>query len=237
MKVHIWDGVAMTKILVLADIHGHADQAEAAVARNPDAEYIFIAGDLTNFGNEENARHVIRAIGADGKPRTIVAVAGNCDNDSVRKYINVEGFDVEGKILDLPFARVVGAGGGLKRAGITCFERSENQLREALGNQIRAVKQANHPLPLIVLTHTPPYGTNADQHGGWHVGSKAFATLMIEHLPKIWICGHIHESRCVSLEDGTLVVNPGPCGAGYHALMEIGTDATGELRIRAELSR
>ena len=227
----------MTKILVLADIHGHADQAKAAVSRNLDADYIFIAGDLTNFGNEESARHVIQAIRADGKSRPIAAVAGNCDNDSVRKYISAEGLGVEGRILEFPFARIVGAGGGLKRAGITCFERTESQLKAALEGQIRAARRAALPLPLVVLTHTPPYGTNADQRGDWHVGSKAFASLMNEHLPEVWICGHIHESRCVSLEDGSLVVNPGPCGAGCYAVLEIGADAAGELRIRAELSR
>jgi len=227
----------MTKILVLADIHGHADQAEAAVSRNPDADYIFIAGDLTNFGNEESARHVIEALSIDGKIRTIVTVAGNCDNESVRKYINAEGLCVEGRTLEFPFARVVGAGGGLKRAGITCFERTESQLKAALEGQISTAGRSIRQLPLVVLTHTPPYGTNADQRGDWHVGSKAFASLMIEHMPKVWICGHIHESRCVSLEDGSLVVNPGPCGAGCHALLEIDMDAAGELRIKAELSR
>ena len=227
----------MTKILVLADIHGHADLAKAAVSRHPDADYIFIAGDLTNFGNGESARQLIQALRADGKIRTIISVAGNCDNESVRKYISDEGLGVEGKILEFPFARVVGAGGGLKRAGITCFERTESQLEKALKDQLYSAGRASRPLPLIVLTHTPPYGTNADQRGDWHVGSKAFAALMIEHVPKVWICGHIHESRCVSLEDGSLVVNPGPCGAGCHAVLEIGPDAAGELRIQAELSR
>jgi uncharacterized protein len=228
----------MTKILVLADIHGHADLAEAAVARNSDAECIFIAGDLTNFGSEESARHVIKALRADGRTRAILMVAGNCDNDSVRKYIETEGLNVEGRVLDFPFGRLVGAGGGLKRAGITCFERTEKQLAEALSRQLAAAaEKALKPLPLVVLTHTPPYGTNADQRGDWHVGSKAFAALMIEYLPKVWICGHIHESRSISLEDGTLVVNPGPCGAGFYAVLEIGADAAGEFRVRAELSR
>jgi len=228
----------MTKILVLADIHGHADLAEAAVARNPDVDYILVAGDLTNFGNEESARRVIRALRADGGTRTIVMVAGNCDNDSVRKYIDTEGLNIEGKVLDFPFGRLVGAGGGLKRAGITCFERTEKQLAKALSGQLAAAtEKALEHLPLLVLTHTPPYGTNADQRDERHVGSKAFAALMVEYVPKVWICGHIHESRSISLEDGTLVVNPGSCGVGYYALLKIGADPAGELHVQAELSR
>ncbi|PKL05800.1 MAG: hypothetical protein CVV53_07620, partial [Spirochaetae bacterium HGW-Spirochaetae-9] len=91
--------------------------------------------------------------------------------------------------------------------------------------------------PLIVLTHSPPYGTNADKHGEAHVGSQSFARLMLEFCPAVWICGHIHESRCVSLEDGTLVINPGPCNAGCYGILEIQIGPGGKFTAGAYLSR
>jgi Icc-related predicted phosphoesterase len=61
--------------------------------------------------------------------------------------------------------------------------------------------------------------------------------MLLEYAPDVWICGHIHESRCVSLEDGTLVVNPGPCGSGCHAILEIKEGPDGKALVRAELSK
>lgn len=230
-------GVSMPKALALADIHGNAGNVEAIIHRHSDAEYVFIAGDLTNFGNEGDARRVVEALSCDGRRRTVAAVSGNCDPLSVRRFLGAEGYDIEGKIMELPVGRVVGAGGGLKRAGITSFERTEDELRNALLDQLLAVRQKPSRLPLIVLTHTPPYGTNADKRHDRHVGSREFASLIQEYGPKIWICGHIHESPCVSLEDETLIVNPGPCGHGNYAIIQFAAEPEGRGTIRAELSR
>lgn len=227
----------MFKILVLSDIHGRSDMAAAIAARHPDIEFVFIAGDLTNFGNEESLRQVIDALGSDGRKRNIYAVAGNCDTKPVRRLIGLEGLDVEGRVVELPFATLVGAGGGLKSAGITSFERSENELIEALSPRLTEAARKVRDLPLIVLSHTPPYGTNADARGENHVGSKAFARMMGMHKPDVWICGHIHESRSVSKEDGTLVLNPGPCSGGCHAILEIGKGPDGIFLVRAQLFR
>jgi hypothetical protein len=179
----------------------------------------------------------MRALGSAGNERVICAVAGNCDPAAARRYLRSEGFDVEGSLRDFPYARLVGAGGGLRRAGITSFERNESELEAALGPQLWTANEKGKDKPLIVLTHTPPYGTNADRHAEKHVGSRIFARLMLDYCPDVWICGHIHESTCVSLEDGTLVVNPGPCGCGCHAVLEIGSSPDGEVLVRAELFR
>lgn len=226
----------MTKILLLSDIHGRGDMAATVVSRHPDIDYVFIAGDITNFGNVESVRSVVKALASDSKKPRIFAVAGNCDTKPARQYMSEKGLDVEGRVHELPFAALVGAGGGLRRAGITSFERNENELIAALSLPLTsAVREGLRPL--IVLTHTPPYGTNADCHGENHVGSKGFARMMVIHRPDVWICGHIHESRCVSLEDGTLVVNPGPCSSGCHAILEIEESPDGNSLVRAQLFR
>lgn len=231
-------GGLVKKILVLSDIHGRGDMAARIIALHPDIDTILIAGDITNFGSVDEARSVRARILSDGKPRSIYAVAGNCDPLPVRQYLKAEGIDVEGSVCRLDFAYLVGAGGGLKRAGLTSFERTESELEAALRPRLASIKpRLESAKPLIVLTHSPPYGTNADLHGEAHVGSFSFARLMLEFSPEVWICGHIHESRCVSLEDGSLVINPGPCSAGCYGILEIKESPGEKSSARAYLSR
>lgn len=225
----------MSKILLLSDIHGRADMAAAAAARHPEAESILIAGDITNFGGADSAEAVLAAIAAAGAARVAAAVPGNCDRAGARRYLSAQGLDPEGRVLSLPFAVLVGIGGGLRRAGITSFERTEKEFYEILSPQFQAARRGKSAKPLIALTHSPPYGTNADRRGEQHVGSFAFARLMEEYSPHVWICGHIHESSCVSTEDGTLIINPGPCASGCYALLDIGESSGKGFSLKAEL--
>ena len=210
--------------------------ASAVANKYPDIDQILIAGDITNFGDADVARSVVSALMGNRKSRALSVVAGNCDPLSVRRYLGAANLTIEGRKLEMPFGTLVGAGGGLKRAGLTSFERTENELKEALENWL-ALAGREGRRPLIVLTHNPPYGTNADRLGGKHVGSMEYARMILEYMPDVWVCGHIHESRCVSLEDGTLVVNPGPCSCGCHAILEIKEGPDGKALVRAELFR
>ncbi len=228
-------------MLVLSDIHGHAEVAKALAARYPDINGILIAGDITDFGKAENVRAVVDAVMPHSGVLGLRAVSGNCDTLSARRFLAESGLDLESQVFETEDFIALGAGGGLRRAGITSFERSEGELEAALGPNLDAAAKKEGPCPrtrpLIVVTHSPPYGTNADVHGGMHVGSKIFSSLMSRYNPEIWICGHIHESRCVSLEDDTLVINPGPCALGYHALLEMRREGEGLApKVRAYLS-
>ncbi len=224
------------KVLAVADIHGRADRLAAIVARHPDAAFVFIAGDITGFGNEGDARNVIEAASSDGKIRRVLAVAGNCDPPEVRKFLEREGYSVESRAVDLGFARVVGSGGGLYRGGHTSFERDEEELlvslEKALGDSSAPgrVGQA-----LVVVSHNPPFDSDADFRFGRHVGSRSFGSLMRDREPDLWLCGHIHESRCASMEGSCLVVNPGPAAYGNYALLEFVPAEKGR-RVRAALS-
>lgn len=211
----------MKKILVLADIHGHVGELGEVLASNPGISLILVAGDLTNFGSAEAAARVLAELKAAPGTPAIALVPGNCDPVSARREFDASGYSVDGALRDFAFCRVAGSGGGLRRAGITSFERTEAELRAGLEEALQGRPVGQSDIPLIVLTHSPPYGTNADSVRGFHSGSMAFADLMSSTMPAIWVCGHIHESRCVSLEDGTLVVNPGPCASGCYAVIEI----------------
>jgi Icc-related predicted phosphoesterase len=192
---------------------------------NPGIEGILIAGDITNFGNADAVRRVLDGLEAPRRDAGCPWGLGQLRHLSARRYFSASGLDLEAGGFESSELFILGAGGGLRRAGITSFERSEGSWKAALGPGLDAANKKKGPRPrtrpLIAVTHSPPYGTNADLHAGMHVGSKVFSRLMGRYNPDVWICGHIHESRCVSLEDGTLVINPGPCALGYHALLEI----------------
>ena len=211
----------MNLALILSDIHGHVEKAAKIAQRYAGIPYVFIAGDITNFGTQEDAGKILKEIqNAAGASTVIFAVSGNCDPVSVRKYLRGQGADIEGRLTEYPEFMLVGSGGGLKRpVSLTCFERTEEDLESALEPFLQEFRNSRAEKPLIVMTHTPPYGTNADKRYGRHVGSTSFSYLLSEYVPSLWVCGHIHESRCVSYEDDTLIVNPGPCSEGLYAIV------------------
>lgn len=219
---------------MLADIHGRDDMAARAINAVADAQIILIAGDVTNFGDEKSARKVVHALRSREPERKILAVSGNCDPEPVRHYLLSSGMALEAGSEAVQFGTVAGVGGGLKRAGITSFERTEEELGAAMRHAIGSFERKGMT---IFLTHTPPYGTNADRNRERHVGSRSFSSLLQRHMPDIWICGHIHESRCVSLEDGTLIINPGPCGEGCFAVVDLKEGEGGYKVANAALSR
>jgi hypothetical protein len=230
---------SMEKILILADVHGCADKARHAMSENPDASLVLIAGDVTNFGNAESVMEVLSEIqGAISRLIPIFAVPGNCDPLVARRAIEKSGCNVEDRVINLPYCTLTGSGGGLRRAGITSYERTEEELGTKLSTTLQQLsKNRKDAKPIIVISHAPPYGTNADRHGKLHVGSTSFSEIMQKTTPQVWICGHIHESRCVSTEDGCLVINPGPCSYGYYAILEIEADSNNIYTVHASLSR
>lgn len=226
--------------LVLSDIHGHSEQVRAAILNHPHVEAVLVAGDISNFGTPKDVDRMRDALCADGISRRIFAVPGNCDPADVRRHMKQNALSVEDTRIELPEATILGTGGGLRRAGLTSYERTEWELAGSLEPLLAgysSTERKHRIKPLIVLTHSPPYGTNADRRGEQHVGSHELARLMLEHAPDVWICGHIHESPCVSLEDGTLVINPGTNASGQAAMLLIQFRPAGGYELAARLFR
>ncbi len=205
------------------------------MTKNKGVEYILVAGDITNFGSELDAAKVLDALQIGPTRPVILAVPGNCDTVAVRKYLVDNGVSIEQRVVVLPIGNVAGVGGGLKRAGITPYERTEMELRSGAEHVLKQVAHTRSKLPTIMVSHTPPYGSNADLRHGQHVGSYELAGLMNTFCPQVWVCGHIHESPCVSMEDETLIVNPGPCANGNYAVLTFRIGEDGSVSIRGKL--
>jgi Icc-related predicted phosphoesterase len=132
---------------------------------------------------------------------------------------------------------VIGAGGGLVHTGLTPYERRDAELVSAFEDALHALdyRKKDHPI-LVALSHTPPFGTEADLRHGSHTGSKGLRALLDAMEPALWVCGHIHEARSVSRSGRSLVVNPGSLREGFYA--KVKAESRGEGRdFEAELLR
>lgn len=217
-------------LLLLSDIHSAGHRLESIANELSRADLVVVAGDITDFGNREEAAEMLRRLRIGNVP--IALVSGNCDRGSVRHYLESEGCSVESRSLSLGGLRVVGVGGGVLRTGLTPYERRDEELAAAAR---AALETEDGGKALLFISHTPPFGTGADLRHGSHVGSKALRAVLEEYRPLLWVAGHIHEGRSISTLGDTTVVNPGPLHDGFFARAEISFTGSAP-RIRAELA-
>lgn len=69
----------------------------------------------------------------------------------------------------------------------------------------------------ILVTHGPPWGVGDLCRGG-HVGCAAQREWILDHQPKLVVCGHIHEGYGLYMLGDTLVVNASTCNSRYKAV-------------------
>jgi Icc-related predicted phosphoesterase len=207
------------RVLILSDIHGDADRVRALSGEIDASALVLVAGDFTDSGDAEELALILGLLGR--AQARIVAVPGNCDRAPARRLLEAEGLSADGRLVMAEGLLIVGAGGGTFRTGLTPYERREEELDDTLERALNAAADHAERSPLVCLTHAPPHGTGADRRHGSHAGSRAFSALLWEVQPLLWACGHIHESRSVSREGRSLLVNPGPLREGCFAVAEL----------------
>lgn len=109
---------------------------------------------------------------------------------------------------------LVSRGGGLREHAFDPRRRTPT-----IADSLAALSARSDPARTILVSHSPPHGTQCDMiHTRVHVGSRALRRHIEAHRPPLVLSGHIHESPRVSacwrdaLGD-TVVVNPGQFGA------------------------
>lgn len=216
----------MVRALALSDIHGNW-RGLREVLTTEDYDVAFVVGDLSDYSG--SADRVVDTLAKHLKSVAFVVI-GNMD--SPRLIEDLRGHEVlrvlHGEVARYLAYSVVGFSGGLTSPFNTAFEMSEEGFAELVGRVSTPLAGQGN---LIVITHTPPYGTRVDlTHSGLHVGSKVLRDFIASRRPVVTICGHIHEGRGYDYVGATPVINPGPLLRGYYAVVRLG-DAVGfELR-------
>lgn len=201
------------KIIAISDIHGRTNYDRRIVDALSSADLIIIAGDITDFGNGNDASFVLDKLMELNQ--NILAVPGNCDRPDVIDLLKAKGVNLHGEIREFKKMSFFGVGG----SGLTPFntpqEYSDDEF-EAIFNRYKKDKYIN-----IFVSHSPPYKTKVDKTLlGIHAGSKKVREFIERHQPQIGICGHIHEARNIDRIGKTLIVNPGTFPK-YYAIIEI----------------
>jgi Icc-related predicted phosphoesterase len=209
------------KILAISDLHGKIHKALNLYLMNNKIDLIVIAGDITHFGPAELAEDILNDISSHNIP--IVVVPGNCDPKRIHSQLeNSKAINVHGKSTTIRNVGICGFGGSNITPFNTPMEFGEVEIYEALDKIMLQMKDQDVQ---ILVTHAPPYNTKADKlPNGEHVGSESIRKIIVDHMPDLCICGHIHEAQSIDKLDDTIILNPGEISTGGACLIDIETE-------------
>ncbi len=204
------------RIFQVSDIHGSLEAAERIPvrARELKADLIVIAGDITHFGGIRSASEILKLISGAGLP--IFFVSGNCDSRELLTWSpeDINASNLNGKVKEFSGYVFMGVGGGSGKFG-TLTELEESEFEEILARcRVNSSK-------LILVSHSPPYGTEADFTGVKHIGSTAIRKFVEEVKPILVCSGHAHEGRSITKLGDTVIVNAGPAKNGFCAIIDL----------------
>ncbi|MEM1943031.1 MAG: metallophosphoesterase [Candidatus Caldarchaeum sp.] len=213
------------RLLQISDVHGSLEAVSRAVARSQGCDAVLVAGDITHFGGVPQAEPLLQKLADSGLK--VYFVAGNCDHPDLLtwKPSNPNLVNLHLRVEEFGGLALVGLGGGNLSPFNTLIEFDEDEMNSMLSGL--------KPFPerFILVSHTPPYGADADVARGRHLGSPAVRRFVEEKKPLAVCCGHIHEARSVSFIGRTVVVNAGPARDGFCAYLNIsGQEVSAELR-------
>jgi Icc-related predicted phosphoesterase len=202
------------RIVAIGDIHQHPEHCGKIPGLSA-CDYLLAHGDLTNFGGRGAVSRVITALRAFCPQ--VLAQTGNLDRRSGDKFLTEEGINLHGRARllrkDQEKLIVIGLGGANRTFFFTPNEFREDEmarLLRAAWQEASDLMEGGANIPLLLLTHAPPYGVSVDRlRTGRHVGSKAVRAFIEERQPALCVCGHIHEGKGKDQIGATGIVNTG----------------------------
>jgi uncharacterized protein len=206
-------------IIALSDIHGTLKYLPATGKELAKADLVMIAGDITHFGQWEEAEQIISQIRTYNQH--ILAVPGNCDKFGVDEYLASEGINLSRNYVKIDGITFCGLGGSLPCPGHTPNEMGEQDFAESLEELSH---QESTDGRIVLMTHQPAVETAVDTVGDMHSGSAAVRDFIEKNKPVLAISGHIHEAAGTDRIGPTTLVNPGPLRAGNYAHIELNGD-------------
>ncbi|MGH2569554.1 MAG: metallophosphoesterase family protein [Bacteroidota bacterium] len=214
------------RILAFSDIHGSYRKVEEILAKESGYDAIIIAGDLTTVGSRREAEDALERFQTHGKPMYVVA--GNMDPPELDELFVGLGVSINARGIIQDGVGFFGVSASPFTPMNTPYEISEDEIKRRAEAGWKNVSNARWK---IFVPHAPPRDTNVDKIMiGMHVGSTAVREFIETYQPDAAVCGHIHEARGMDAIGKTTIVNCGPVGRGYYAVIEIGDKINVELR-------
>lgn len=216
------------KIIAFGDIHMATNEARR-IPGLKEADLVLLNGDLTNYGSSKETRSVLDDIMSINP--NVLAQFGNLDGPDVNDYLEKLGINLHGQArLVQGEVCLIGVGGSNFTPFNTPSEFLEKDISHLAG---RAYQQGldyislarplhNRNIPVILVSHVPPYNTQVDKlHNGKHVGSKAIRTVIEQYQPDLCITGHIHEAKGKDMILKTPIYNHGMLKQGGWVTIDI----------------
>ncbi|MEK6566095.1 MAG: metallophosphoesterase, partial [Bacteroidota bacterium] len=206
------------RIIAFTDIHGSYARVQEILAKEKTVDAVILGGDLTTVGTPKEAVEAIRLIQSHGKP--LFVVAGNMDLPELDETFDKLQISINAKGRTLNEAGFFGVSGSPFTPMHTPYEIPEEEIKKRAESGWLEVQSARWK---IFVPHAPPRDTKVDRiHAGMHVGSTAVRAFIEKYQPDVCVCGHIHEARGTDIIGKTQIVNCGPAGKGYYAVIELG---------------
>ena len=137
-------------------------------------------------------------------------VIGNDDSPVYKMLLEGNGvFDVHDRPVSVGRFTIIGQEGASisDGRGFGSCTYSEEEIERHLDASLRSKKDQQ---PLILVSHTPPYGIldHAVRFTHDHIGSPAVRNFIAKHKPLLVVCGHVHShGGCETKVDQTTIIN------------------------------
>lgn len=196
------------KLLLFSDVHLNKNYCDNLVQKSQDVDVVIGAGDYCSL--RKDLDRVIGWLNTIDKPSLLVP--GNaesyeelqiaCSSWSQATVLHGNGTEIGG--IDF-----FGIGGGIPVTpfGSWSYDFTEEEAAKLL---------YDCPENGVLISHSPPKNILDLSSSGMHLGSEAVHYAIIERIPQLVVCGHIHESAGKMEEvDSVTVINAGPEGIIY----------------------
>ena len=214
------------RIIAFTDIHGSYKKIYEILSKEADFHAIIIGGDLTTYGSPREAEDAIALFQTFKKP--LFAVAGNMDPVEIEDSFEKLGVSINAKGIILDDVGFFGVSASPLSPLHTPYEITEEEI---LRRAEMGLKDVAGSAWKIFVPHAPPRDTKLDRiFTGIHVGSSAVRKFIEAHQPDVGVCGHIHEARGMDIIETTQMINCGPAGKGYYAVIEINEEVTVKMK-------
>ena len=195
------------RVLAFSDLHCDLAQAAKLAEISTGADVVIGAGDFASV--HSGLEQTIAALASIEAPTLLVP--GNNETEDALRAASA-GWQaatvLHGESTELEGVSFFGLGAGIP---VTPWDWSFDLSDDEAADRLAGCPQAG-----VLIVHSPPRG-HVDVSGpGQHLGSAAIRDVIEAKLPRLAVCGHIHESWGERSRLGpTEIANLGPDGAFF----------------------